>query len=57
MVPCCMSRTSHLSAAHKLENQAIKMVAIGLVAGFPNAFAGRSVWSQVTHVGYGVTGR
>ena len=40
--------------AHKLENQAIEMVAIGLATSFPDAFAGRSAMDSV---GYGMTRR
>ncbi len=40
--------------AHKLENQAIEMVAIGLATDLPDAFAGRSAMDSV---GYGMTRR
>ena len=40
--------------AHKLENQAIEMVAIGLATDFPDAFAGRSAMDSV---GCGMTCR
>jgi sterol carrier protein 2 len=40
--------------SHKLDNQAIELVAIGLATDFPEAFAGRSVMDSV---GYGMTRR
>jgi sterol carrier protein 2 len=40
--------------AHKLENQAIEMVAIGLATDVPDAFEGRSA---IDSVGYGMTRR
>jgi sterol carrier protein 2 len=40
--------------AHKLENQAIEMIAIGLATDFPDAFAGRSAMDSI---GYGMTRR
>ena len=40
--------------AHKLENQAIELAAIGLATDFPEAFAGRSAMDSV---GYGMTRR
>lgn len=40
--------------AHKLENQAIELVATGLATDFPEAFAGRSAMDSV---GYGMTRR
>ena len=40
--------------AHKLENQAIEMVAIGIATDVPDAFAGRSAMDSV---GYGMTRR
>lgn len=40
--------------AHKLENQAIEMAAIGLATDVPDALAGRSAMDSV---GYGMTRR
>ncbi|KAF8480738.1 thiolase-like protein [Russula ochroleuca] len=51
---CCVVANEAFVRAHKLENQAIELVAIGLATDFPEAFAGRSVMDSV---GYGMTRR
>ena len=51
---CCIVANESFVRAHKLENQAIEMVAIGLATDVPDAFAGRSAMDSV---GYGMTRR
>ncbi|KAI0274018.1 thiolase-like protein [Russula aff. rugulosa BPL654] len=51
---CCIVANESFVRAHKLENQAIEMVAIGLATDGPDAFAGRSAMDSV---GYGMTRR
>ena len=51
---CCIVANEAFVRAHKLENQAIELAAIGLGTDFPEAFAGRSAMDTV---GYGMTRR
>lgn len=51
---CCIVANESFVRTHKLENQAIEMVAIGLATDVPDAFAGRSAMDSV---GYGMTRR
>jgi sterol carrier protein 2 len=51
---CCIVANESFVRAHKLENQAIEMVATGLATDVPDALAGRSAMDSV---GYGMTRR
>jgi sterol carrier protein 2 len=51
---CCIIANEAFVRAHKLENQAVELVATGLATDFPEAFAGRSAMDSV---GYGMTRR
>ncbi|KAH9981613.1 thiolase-like protein [Russula compacta] len=51
---CCIVANRAFVRAHKLENQAIELVATGLGTDYPEAFAGRSAMDTV---GYGMTRR
>jgi sterol carrier protein 2 len=51
---CCIVANESFVRGHKLENQAIEMVAIGLATDVPDALAGHSAMDSV---GYGMTRR
>jgi sterol carrier protein 2 len=51
---CCILANESFVREHKLENQAIELVATGLATDYPDAFAGRSAMETV---GYRMTQR
>lgn len=51
---CCIVANRAFVRDHKLENQAIELVATGLGTDYPEAFAGRSAMDTI---GYGMTRR